>query len=680
MSPGTTTPPYLQEKRAAYGAPRAQSRRRMIIIGASIGGLLVIIAIALGVYFGVVKNKSSSDEASGSLGDGASSAKPSGTNTPNPGTRTAVTGGDGSKVTMEDGTTFVYSNPLGGYWYWDENDPFNNGARAQSFSPALNETFRYGIDQIRGVNIGGWLVTEPVSRILLTVPALYEKFANATTPAVDEWTLSQNLAADTANGGLQQLEDHYKTFITEKDFAEIAGAGLNFVRIPIPYWAIETRDNEPFLAKTCWKYFLKAVQWARKYGIRINLDLHALPGSQNGWNHSGRLGTINFLNGPMGYANAQRSLDYIRILAEFISQPQYRDVVVMFGITNEPQGPTFGLENLVRYSLEAYNIVRTASGTGEGNGPIISFHEGFAGLDKWAGFFTNSDRTSLDIHPYIAFGGQSADGYDARTNTPCDSWAANQNQSMAAFGLTTAGEFSNAINDCGLYVNGVNLGTRYEGTYTPGSWPRIGDCDKWTDYQNWDNDMKQDIKKFALASMDALQNYFFWTWKIGNSSVTGKVESPAWSYQLGLQEGWMPKDPREAIGACGNTAPFKGPLQDWQTGGAKSYNMPATFTSSYAWPPTAITSAGAVTDLPSYTPTGSLITLPGPTFTKSAGGSVDVGSGWANSADSTGMMVPIPTCSYLDPWVGPTAAPPSPLCGGSARRDSIPPPVITPAP
>jgi glucan 1,3-beta-glucosidase len=140
---------------------------------------------------------------------------------------------------------------------------------------------------------------------------------------------------------------------------------LNFVRIPLPYWAIETRDDEPFLAKVAWTYFLKAIKWARKYGLRINLDLHALPGSQNGWNHSvshlshsflelrlhplqGRLGDINVLNGPMGLANAQRSMDYIRILAEFIAQPQYRDVVVMFGITNEPQAPVIGQENISR--------------------------------------------------------------------------------------------------------------------------------------------------------------------------------------------------------------------------------------------------------------------------------------------------------------------------------------------
>ena len=41
---------------------------------------------------------------------------------------------------------------------------------------------------------------------------------------------------------------------TEEDFAQIAGAGLNWVRIPLPYWAIEVRDNEPFLPKVAWTY------------------------------------------------------------------------------------------------------------------------------------------------------------------------------------------------------------------------------------------------------------------------------------------------------------------------------------------------------------------------------------------------------------------------------------------
>ena len=58
------------------------------------------------------------------------------------------------------------------------------------------------------MNLGGWLVPEP-----FIVPALFEPYLNAKIPARDEWTLSQNMAADTANGGLDQLENHYKTFI-----------------------------------------------------------------------------------------------------------------------------------------------------------------------------------------------------------------------------------------------------------------------------------------------------------------------------------------------------------------------------------------------------------------------------------------------------------------------------------
>ena len=50
----------------------------------------------------------------------------------------------------------------------------------------------------------------------------------------------------------------------------------------------------------------------------------------------------------MGLANAQRALDYIRVLAEFISQPEYKDVIVMFGITNEPFGPTIGKDAVSR--------------------------------------------------------------------------------------------------------------------------------------------------------------------------------------------------------------------------------------------------------------------------------------------------------------------------------------------
>lgn len=97
---------------------------------------------------------------------------------------------------------------------------------------------------IGSVNLRGLFIMEP-----LTTPALYEKYP----ASVDEWTLSVLMANDTASGGLNQIETVYNTFITEQDIAEIAGAGLNWIRLPIPYWAIDTWEGEPFLAKTSWK-------------------------------------------------------------------------------------------------------------------------------------------------------------------------------------------------------------------------------------------------------------------------------------------------------------------------------------------------------------------------------------------------------------------------------------------
>ena len=75
--------------------------------------------------------------------------------------------------------------------------------------------------------------------------------------------------------------------------------------------------------------------------------------------------------------------------------------------------------------------------------------------------------------------------------------------SQTAYGVTVAGEFSNAINDCGLYLNGIR------NTHTYG-----GDCALWEEASRWDDATKEGLMTFAMASFDSLQNWFFWTWKV----------------------------------------------------------------------------------------------------------------------------------------------------------------------
>lgn len=127
----------------------------------------------------------------------------------------------------------------------------------------------------------------------------------------------------------------------------------------------------------------------------------------------------------MGIANAQRTLGYIRVITEFISQPQFTNVVPMFGIVNEALITTIGRNALtslfvffflsrlhfhaVVFSyLEAHTMIRSITGYGAGHGPFIVIHDGFTGLQSWTGFLPQSDRIALDTHPYFAFDGSPA--------------------------------------------------------------------------------------------------------------------------------------------------------------------------------------------------------------------------------------------------------------------------------
>jgi len=87
--------------------------------------------------------------------------------------------------------------------------------------------------------------------------------------------------------------------------------------------------------------------------------------------------------------------------------------------------------------VEAYKMIRGITGVGEGKGPYISIHDGFANVQPWAGFMTGADRMVLDVHPYFAFGGTPAlDPIDSGVGptaggiwpeAACNRWAVNTN-------------------------------------------------------------------------------------------------------------------------------------------------------------------------------------------------------------------------------------------------------------
>jgi glucan 1,3-beta-glucosidase len=181
--------------------------------------------------------------------------------------------------------------------------------------------------KLRGVNLGGWLVIEK-----WMTPSLF-----AGTSAEDEYTFMQT------KGAAKKLAQHRDSFITESDFKWMSMNGVNAVRIPIGYWILS--DTAPFISAVT--HLDWAMKTALKYKIQVIIDLHALQGSQNGFDHSAKTGPAEwFKHGSY----RQSSLDVLESIAD-----RYKRYKNFWGlqIINEPKVGILHLK-LRRFYKQAY--------------------------------------------------------------------------------------------------------------------------------------------------------------------------------------------------------------------------------------------------------------------------------------------------------------------------------------
>lgn len=199
---------------------------------------------------------------------------------------------------------------------------------------------------LRGVNLGGWLVLEK-----WMTPSLF-----ADTGAVDEYTFMSTPEAGA------RIEKHRKTFIVESDFAWMRANGINAVRIPVGYWLFET--DGPYTPTI--KYLDWAVKMAKRYDLKVLVDLHAAPGSQNGHDHSGKVGKAEWYR---EHAYRAKTLEVLAKIAKY-----YADEPTVWGVEllNEPKMGLFQWK-LRRFYREAYEkIIKVAR-----PGLVVVFHDAF---------------------------------------------------------------------------------------------------------------------------------------------------------------------------------------------------------------------------------------------------------------------------------------------------------------
>jgi endo-1,4-beta-mannosidase len=226
---------------------------------------------------------------------------------------------------------------------------------------------------LHGVNFGGWLMMEAY-------------FMHA--PNLAEQVFKKNFVKVLGQKALGELEFEFrKTFITEQDFKNVAGLGMNVIRLPFNYRLIETKPYQ--YSPEGLAYLDESVRLAKKYGLWVILDLHAAPGAQNHDWHSDSLG-------PAALWTSKENQKRTYALWEFLSD-HFKDepAIAGYDLLNEPVLEDTGLLN--RFYKELIRKIRRID-----TKPIL-FVEG----TRWSQDIAvledfKDDNLSLSIHYYGA--------------------------------------------------------------------------------------------------------------------------------------------------------------------------------------------------------------------------------------------------------------------------------------
>ena len=253
------------------------------------------------------------------------------------------------------------------------------------------------MEKIRGTNFGNWLVLEKWMK-----PDLF-----AGSGAEAETWLARRLAPEQFSA---LLKKHRDTYITEEDFAQVKEYGLNMIRLPVPYHVFG--DRPPMVG--CIEYVDKAFDWAEKYGLKILLDLHTVPGSQNGYDNGGLTGVCKWCRNPKEVKFALTVLERlakrygereglygIEVLNEPISWLVYMTAPSTGKAVDKEEAKGSGyvpLGFLKHFYRKAYRVLRRHLPEEK----TIVFHDGFRFM-SWRGFFLFSSmkNVALDTHIYI---------------------------------------------------------------------------------------------------------------------------------------------------------------------------------------------------------------------------------------------------------------------------------------
>lgn len=147
-------------------------------------------------------------------------------------------------------------------------------------------------------------------------------------------------------------------------------------------WAYQKFDNDPYIQGAA-PYMDKAIAWARQTQLKVWIDLHGAPGSQNGFDNSGHLTkTPTWTQGD----TTKQTLSVIEQIANKYGKESYQDVVMAIELLNEPLPDKLsGTDAVVQFSKDGYGKVRDVSDV------LVVVHDAFQQGTFWNGVLGSGD-------------------------------------------------------------------------------------------------------------------------------------------------------------------------------------------------------------------------------------------------------------------------------------------------
>lgn len=198
---------------------------------------------------------------------------------------------------------------------------------------------------LRGVNAGGWLLTED----WFTPTSCYERLD--TENGQYEW--ERALVAQHGEEKTRALLDTYHSaWWQEQDFASIAAIGFNTIRLPFGWKDLALEDGtlrEDAFALLDW-----FVDQCARHGLYVVLDMHGAFGSQNGRHHSGDTTQSDLFGNE---ANEQRTVALWSAIAAHYATNKW---VAGYDLLNEPEGTPGGTTQAVQWRFydRLYQAIR----------------------------------------------------------------------------------------------------------------------------------------------------------------------------------------------------------------------------------------------------------------------------------------------------------------------------------